>query len=245
MKNLTTLDYWTKAHGTINIELNSNDLIKKWISSHIDFKSIKNVFEIGCYPGRYLTIFGDQGIEVNGLDYIDEVSKIAKIFELRKYKIGQFYSNDFFKFKPDTKYDCVMSLGFIEHFQDWEDAFVKHFEYVNDNGCLIIEVPNFRGFFQKIPRMLFDYKNYKRHNISSMKLNEWNDILIANDFEIVYSGYLGGYKLWFEEDKNSRFCLLVKKYMIRGLRLIKKILFQSKEEHSSFSCAIGIIAKRK
>ena len=87
MKNLTTLDYWTKAHGAINIELNSNDLIKKWISSHIDFKSIKNVFEIGCYPGRYLTIFGDQGVEVNGLDYIDEVYKIPKIFELRKYKI--------------------------------------------------------------------------------------------------------------------------------------------------------------
>jgi hypothetical protein len=93
--------------------------------------------------------------------------------------------------------------------------------------------------------MLFDYENYKRHNLRSMKLNEWNDVLIANDFEIIYSGYFGGYKLWFEEDKNCRFCLLAKKYMIRGLRLIKNILFQSKEEHSSFSCAIGIIAKRK
>ena len=78
-----------------------------------------------------------------------------------------------------------------------------------------------------------------------MKLNVWNDILIANDFEIIYSGYFGGYKLWFEEEKGSRFYLLAKKYMIRCLRFIKKMLFQSVEEHSRFSCAIGIIAKRK
>lgn len=245
MKDLTTLDYWTKAHGTINIELNSNDLIKNWISSYIDFKCIENVFEIGCYPGRYLTIFGDQGVEVNGLDYIEEVSKLGKIFEQKKYRVGQFYNCDFFDFKPYSKYDCVMSLGFIEHFQNWDNTFVKHFEYVNDNGYLIIEVPNFRGFFQKIPRMLFDYENYKRHNISSMKLKEWNDILITNGFEIIYSGYFGGYKLWFEEEKKDKFYLFAKKFMIRGLRLMKKMLFQSKEEHSSFSCAIGIIAKRK
>ena len=47
------------------------------------------------------------------------------------------------------------------------------------------------------------------------------------------------------DEVNIICCLLAKKYMIRGLRLIKNILFQSKEEHSSFSCAIGIIAKRK
>lgn len=245
MKNLTTLDYWTKAHGNKNIELNSNDLIKNWISSHIDFKSITNVFEIGCYPGRYLTIFGEQGVEVNGLDYIDKVSKLGKEFEQREYKVGQFYSCDFFDFKPSDKYDCVMSLGFIEHFKNWDNTFLKHFDYVNDKGYLIIEVPNFRGFFQKIPRMLFDYENYKRHNISSMKLKEWNNILIANGFEIIYSGYFGGYKLWFEEEKSDRFYLLTRKYMIKGLRLLKKMLFQSEEEHSSFSCAIGIIAKRK
>lgn len=245
MKNLTTLDYWIKAHGSIDIELSANDLIKKWISTYIDFKRINNVFEIGCYPGRYLTIFGDQGVEVNGLDYIYEVSELSKIFDQRKYKVGKFYNDDFFKFKPDTKYDCVLSLGFIEHFQNWEDTFVKHFEYVNNNGYIVIEVPNFRGFFQRIPRMLFDYKNYKRHNVSSMKLNKWNDILIANDFEIIYSGYFGGYKLWYEEEKTTRFYFLKKTYVLRILRLIKKILFQTKAEHFSFSCFMGIIAIRK
>ncbi|TRX13473.1 class I SAM-dependent methyltransferase [Flavobacterium gawalongense] len=245
MKHLTTLDYWTKAHGNINIELNSNDLIKKWISNYIDFKKIKSVFEIGCYPGRYLTIFGDQGVEVNGVDYIKDVSKLPDMFKLKKYKVGQFYNSDFFEFTPDNKYDCVMSLGFIEHFHNWEKTMINHFDFINDNGYLIIEVPNFRGLLQRIPRMLFDYKNYKRHNLDSMNLEAWNRILIENDFEIIYSGYFGGYILWFEVEQEKRINRLFKKYIIRFLTFIRKIFFHSKDESSCFSCAIGIIAKKK
>jgi SAM-dependent methyltransferase len=245
MKNLATLDYWTKAHGEINIELNPNDLIKNWISNNIDFTNIKSVFEIGCYPGRYLTIFGDQGVEVNGVDYIKDVIKLHDIFALKKYKVGQFYNSDFFNFEPKVKYDCVMSLGFIEHFDNWEKTMINHFDFINDKGYLIIEVPNFRGIFQRIPRMLFDYKNYKRHNLNSMCLKEWNRILIHNDFEIIYSGYFGGYNLWFEIEQKKRINRLLKKYIIKTLVLLRSIVFKNKVESPYFSCAIGIIAKKK
>ncbi|WP_281298286.1 class I SAM-dependent methyltransferase [Flavobacterium limnophilum] len=245
MKNLATLDYWTKAHGKINIELNPNDLIKKWISSNIDFANIKSVFEIGCYPGRYLTIFGDQGVEVNGVDYIKEVKKLPEIFELKKYKVGQFYNCDFFELEPNIKYDCVMSLGFIEHFDNWERTMINHFNFINDEGYLIIEVPNFRGMLQRIPRMLFDYENYKRHNLNSMYLKDWNRILIENDFEIIYSGYFGGYNLWFEGIQKNKINRLLKKYLIKTLILVRKIFFKNKVESPYFSCAIGIIAKKR
>lgn len=245
MKNLATLDYWTKAHGEINIELNPNDFIKDWISNNIDFANIKSVFEIGCYPGRYLTIFGDQGVELNGIDYIKDVAKLSEIFKLKKYKVGQFYNCDFFNFEPLIKYDCVISLGFIEHFDNWEETMVNHFGFINDNGYLIIEVPNFRGIFQRIPRMLFDNENYKRHNLNSMSLKAWNRILIEKDFEIIYSGYFGGYNLWFEVEQKNRMSRLLKKYLIKTLVLFRNIFFKNKVESSYFSCAVGIIAKKK
>lgn len=245
MKNLATLDYWTKAHGNINIDLNPNDFIKNWISNNIDFANIKSVFEIGCYPGRYLTIFGDQGIEVNGVDYIQDVNKLPEVFELKKYKVGHFYNCDFFKFEPKVKYDCVMSLGFIEHFDNWEKTMTNHFDFINEKGYLIIEVPNFRGVLQRIPRMLFDYENYKRHNLNSMCLKEWNKILIQNDFEIIYSGCFGGYNLWFEVDQKNKINRFIKRYLIKTLVSFRNIFFRNKVESPYFSCAIGIIARKK
>lgn len=245
MKNLATLDYWTKAHGEINIELHPNNFVKRWITSNIDLTKIKSVFEVGCYPGKFLTIFGDQGIEVSGIDYIAGVEKLPKIFESKNYKVGQFYNFDFFDFKPKIKYDCVMSLGFIEHFDNWQETMTNHFDYINDNGYLIIEVPNFRGILQRIPRMLFDYENYKRHNLDSMNLKEWNKILYENDFEIIYSGYFGGYKLWFEVEVEGKVNIFLKRQIIKVLSKVRTVFFYNKIDSKYFSCAIGIIAKKK
>lgn len=245
MKNLATLEYWTEAHGEININLNENDFVKKWISENFVFNDINSVFEVGCYPGKYLTIFGDQGIEVNGVDFIPNVIKLSEIFTSNNYKVGRFYNCDFFKLDNQINYDCVVSLGFIEHFENWEKAFTHHFQYINEGGYLIIEVPNFNGFFQRIPRFLFDYKNFKKHNLKAMNLKRWNEILIENNFEIIYSNHFGGYNLWFEVKQKSRIVNYFKKIVVIFFKKMQKMLFNSKTESIHFSCAIGIIAKKK
>ena len=244
MNKITTLDYWIKMQGPLNVDLDSDDLILEWLNHNFEFDSIDNVLEIGCFPGRYLTIFGQQNIELYGMDYIEDVNYLSDIFKKKNFRVGEFYNCDFFDFNPGRKFDCVMSLGFIEHFKDWESVLNSHFSILNDGGYLIIEVPNFKGFFQRIPRILFDYKNYKNHNIKSMNLKKWEKILIDNNFEIVYSGYFGGYLLWFDFKSEKKMFNFFKKITTRILEFIQSSLYKNKAEGKQYSCAMGIIAKR-
>jgi L-malate glycosyltransferase len=244
MNKLTNIQYWEAIQAAPNIFIDKNDIVKKWIESNLYLLNIKNCLEIGCYPGRYLSIFAKNGIEVNGIDYIPRVIELYDLFKSSGYNAGEFYCGDFLNIKINRKYDCVYSLGFLEHFENWEDVFIKHFELLSDGGVIIIEVPNFRGWLQCIPRFLFDRKNLKRHNIKSMHLGKWRNILLKNNFEIIYSGYFGGYSLWFEDKINSNTIKLFKIIVINILRLIKNIIFRNKLDHKCFSAAIGVIAKK-
>lgn len=242
---LTEQNYWVNAQGNVNLNLPDNNPIKFWIENNFNFSEINNCIEIGCFPGRYLTIFGNQGIEVNGLDFIPEVELLKSVFENSNYLAGGFINADFTNYTPIEKYDCVVSFGFIEHFINWDIILEKHLEYVNDNGYIILEVPNFRGFFQRLPRYLFDFQNYKRHNVKSMDLEKWKNILIENNFEIINAEYFGGYELWNENNKNNRFFLKTKLITEKILLKIKTLLYPNVSNHKSFSSYMGIIAKKK
>ncbi|MFD2909792.1 class I SAM-dependent methyltransferase [Flavobacterium ardleyense] len=241
---LTEQNYWVNAQGNINLNLADNNPIKVWIENNFNFSKINNCIEIGCFPGRYLTIFGNQGIEVNGLDFIPEIEMLKTVFENNNYLAGHFINADFTNYNPKKKYDCVVSFGFIEHFKNWNVIFEKHIDYVNENGYIIIEVPNFRGFFQRLPRYLFDFENYKRHNIESMNIESWKKILIKHNFEIVNAEYFGGYELWNENNNKNRFFLTLKFIVEKALLKIKRLVYPNISDHRNFSSYMGIIAKK-
>lgn len=244
MKNLATLDYWIDAQGKLDVSLKENNIIENWINNYLINTEIKTSIEIGCYPGKFLTILGKKGIEVNGIDFIPDVVKLERIFKEIGYNVGEFINADFTKFKTTKTYDCVMSFGFIEHFINWEEIMIMHLDLVSENGYIIIEVPNFRGIFQKLPRFIFDFKNYRRHNIDSMNIEKWNVILKNNGFEIISSTYFGGYTLWFENQTRNQTLIKIRNVFISILKKIKKKIHPNSQEHESFSCVMGIIAKK-
>jgi len=51
-------------------------------------------------------------------------------------------------FNNPHKFDIVASFGFIEHFTNWVEILESHISLLNNNGYLIVEVPNFIGPFQ-------------------------------------------------------------------------------------------------
>ena len=106
---LTEQNYWVNTQGNVNLNLQDNNPIKLWIENNFNFSEIKNCIEIGCFPGRYLTIFGNQGIEVNGLDFIPEVELLKSVFENSNYLVGDFIKADFTNYNPIEKYDGVVS----------------------------------------------------------------------------------------------------------------------------------------
>lgn len=244
MNKLTDIDYWENIQGNPCVDLDKNNIIKEWIESHIDLKKIKRCVEIGCYPGRYLSIFGDHGVEVNGVDYLPNVSRIEELCISKGYKTGKFYCLDFHAQKLNEKFDCVYSLGFIEHFDDWENVFKKHLDLVTEEGLIIVEAPNFKGWMQRIPRLLFDCKTLKKHNLSSMDLTKWEKIIKENGFETITADYFGGYNLWYDK-KSSKAESYLRKLSHKIFRLLKIIIYRKTKNDPSFSSYVGIIAKKR
>lgn len=244
MNKLTDIEYWESAQGLPCIDLDENNIIKKWIENSVDIKQIETCIEIGCYPGRYLSIFGDKGVQVNGIDYLPGVLRLKNLCKEKGYKTGNFYCLDFHKDSIEDKFDCVYSLGFVEHFNDWEVVFRKHVDLLSKDGILIIEVPNFCGWLQKVPRLIFDRENYLRHNIESMNLGRWIQLLNDNDLEILRADYFGGYMLWFEKDCGP-IESLIRRSALRFLGVLRSIIYLGVDEHPAFSGALGVIARRR
>ena len=245
MSKLTAIQYWEATQASPVIDLDKDNIVRRWIESNLDFSNIKNCIEIGCYPGRYLSVFAEKGIEVNGLDYIPRVKELRDMFKSHGYNTGEFVCGDFLNINIDRKYDCVISLGFIEHFQSWENVLVKHISLLSDEGTLVIETPNFRGWMQWLPRFFFDRDNLKRHNVQAINLEKWRSLLLKHNMTIVYAGYFGEYLLWFESNIKNRYVNLLKKITLKSLMKIRQYIFTDKRDDKSFSAAMGIIATKR
>ncbi|MGI2750019.1 glycosyltransferase [Bacillus cytotoxicus] len=242
-KGLVNQNHWDTLYENLDIyKPAENDPFRVWINEHIPMGKGKSCIEIGCFPGRFLTIFGDAGYTLNGIDLTPKVESMPFYLSSLGYSIGQFKKQDFFSLDySTTKHDIVCSFGFIEHFSNWLDVLLKHSEMVKENGYLVIEVPNFSGFPLRAMRMFLDFKNYEGHNTASMYPEVWEKILSLLDFEICFSGYFGEFDFWIDEIPDS----LTKQKLI-SLIMESKPFFDSidlPDCHIKPYC--GLIAKKK
>ena len=241
---LTEKSYWldTSENYTLNRHDTQNDIIQL-IRKYISKNDKGTCFEIGSFPGPFLAAFGDLGYELNGIDFnprnADEVPNWLKKEGL---KVGNFYSEDFFSFKSEVKYDLICSFGFIEHFINYNDVIQMHINLCKDEGYLMITTPNFRGLMQKFLHRWLDNENLKQHHLPAMNVSEWKEQLEKAGFEIIFSGYFGGLRFWVERShkrkKIAKFSLwIVERVAIRLNKFIKS-------DSENYSAYAGIIARR-
>lgn len=198
--NLAQQSYWDSSYSQYQFKTaGTEDEIRTWILENFSPVSGKTCFEIGCFPGRYLSVFGELGYELNGVDLTPRVTKdFPKWLKDSGFKTGQFFEKDIFSFKTTRKFDLVCSFGFIEHFKNWKEVLKIQADLVDINGFIVLETPNFRGIFQKLIHLIFDHENYKRHYIPAMNPRKWKKILAKNNFQIINYGYLGGFDFWVD-----------------------------------------------
>ncbi len=233
--------YWDKSYKDIELTvLGENDPIKKWIESHIS-KFNGKCLEIGCFPGGILTIFGELGYELHGIDLTPRVEvDLPRWLKLKGYRVGQFDRIDILQFSPNEQYDIVSSFGFIEHFSDWRGMLLKHVSLVKKGGVLIIETPNFRGVIQRFLHLAFDKKNYMRHNIDSMKILEWRRIVEEIGFEIIFCGYFGNFLFWVDDDERN----WLQKMLINLIQSATKRCLKYLPNNRMYSPCCGLICKK-
>jgi SAM-dependent methyltransferase len=244
MANKAAQSYWDGSYDGVSPFISGEkDAVREWILRHVpEAREGDACLEAGCYPGRYLAALGEIGYELHGIDMTPRVEELPGFFREQGYRTGEFVCGDFLTYSPGRKYQVVLSLGFIEHFTDWESVLESHVRLVDDGGLLILETPNFLGGFQNWLHRTFDEENYRRHHVPAMDVNAWATRLEASQFEILHAGYFGGWQYWVEWNKRP----FLKKAALRALRLLSIPLKMILPNESRFYAPYGgLVARRK
>jgi SAM-dependent methyltransferase len=237
--NLADKKYWDSGYKNINFSAMPNNYpTVKEIYKNFSKTEDKEIFEIGCFPGRFLYHFGKLGYILNGVDQTDYLEKMVAWFKINNFKIGTFVKDDIFNIKTDKKYDIVFSSGFIEHFKNFEDVIRIQTKLVKTDGYIFITAPNFSGTVQKFLHTQLDKENIDRHNLKAMDVKKWEDVLKQEKFDIIESGYFGGYDFWVDKEKRG----FIKNILAKILTHIPPLRFVP--NNRSYSPEIILVAKK-
>jgi L-malate glycosyltransferase len=243
-ENLVQQRHWD--HGYKNIEFkkyNEKDPIASLICDYVSIDKNKSVFEIGCFPGTYLSVFGEMGYKLNGIDLTQGVkSDLPSWLKKEGFKCGDFFCDDFLEADINKKFEIVCSFGFIEHFTDIEDVILKHTALLESEGYLILTTPNFSGFVQYFLHLLVDRKNLKLHNLNIMDPFLWKKILIKQGFQVLYCGWFGGFSFWAEKDDSRNiFQKVLLFFLLKCSGLLNRLSIPNSRHHSPLC---GLVVKK-
>lgn len=233
--------FWDRLYDNLPLEIaGRHKPVRQWIEQWVPVGQ-GTCLEIGCYPGRYLAVFGELGYRLSGIDLSSRVKDVLpEWLSSQGYLLGDFHQEDFFKFCECTveSFDVVCSFGFIEHFSDWCEVLDLHANLVKEGGLLVVSVPNFRGKIQRCLHEFFDSENLLRHNLQAMVPQDWAVFLTTKGFEVQFCGCFGRFDFWIDSKPS-----LWRRIGWRGVKALLPLLrMLPVSDHYAPHC--GIIARK-
>jgi SAM-dependent methyltransferase len=144
----TALSYITK--------LKANDILENW-RKHSGMGHKPSVLDIGCGRGKLLREFDNLGANTQGLERqefpINDLNLNIHIGDL---------SDSYFN---DKKYDVIVLWHVLEHLENTESLISDIVNHMHANSNLIISVPNFSSFQQKLFGRNWFHLDLPRHLI--------------------------------------------------------------------------------
>jgi 2-polyprenyl-3-methyl-5-hydroxy-6-metoxy-1,4-benzoquinol methylase len=204
---LTDQSYWSNYYGrhrqpspnSESIIAAGSRLDNCWDETIKAAGTPKTIWEIGCYPGRYVA--ARHGMRALGLDFNDDTETVERNLAAMGVTDFKAIQADFFSYIPEEKADVVISLGFVEHFQDLDDVLDRHLNYLSDSGALFVIVPNMRGLIYPY-KLLVDRANMNIHNLEAMKLSVYRRFAERNNLKIKFLRYKGGFPACVHQSLN-------------------------------------------
>lgn len=241
MTNLVDQAHWDGGYQEGDFTpLPADDFVRRWIMQHVP-KGSGDCLEIGCFPGRYLAVFGDLGYRLHGVDLTPRVEAMPAWLSAHGYQVGEVHRTDFLATDFGRRYDVVSSFGFIEHFTNWHEVLARHADLVAPGGYLVIESPNMVGLLQRVLRRLFEPEDLGRHHTAAMHLEAWTALARRLGFEIVFAEPIGNFDFWrtAPTEDGMAFELSVL------LQAIKPVLQARPETRSPVAAGyLGLVARR-
>jgi 2-polyprenyl-3-methyl-5-hydroxy-6-metoxy-1,4-benzoquinol methylase len=217
------------------------ETIRRWIEKFCPSTPSGTCLEIGCYPGRFLAVLGEMGYELYGVDFAERVESLSVWMKSRNYRVGGFWHEDFFEFRPDKKFDVVLSLGFIEHYVNWQAVLDRHMDLVAAQCLLVLSAPNFLGRLQNWFHRTLDAESYDRHHVPAMNVEEWARRVEKNGFKVIYKGYFGPCDFWVEEQQRSFAQKVCLELLTMARPLFRRLLPEDNKLYSPYG---GLVAQR-
>ena len=238
--DLVEQSYWNESYSKLKL-FEADDAVTKWLSQFI-IPAKGELFEVGCYPGRYMAYMGKKEWIISGMDLAPQTSEQLKPWlqslGVKTNKLQQGDVLEYLKTSND-KYDVVCSFGFIEHFENFQDIIELHTKVVKTDGRIIITTPHFKGWVQKFLHTWLDKENLNRHYLPSMEPKLWQKKLESLGYKIEWCGYFGNFSFWADKEKRS----LLKKL---GLKIVETVtpIFKWLPNSKAYSPYCGIVAKK-
>lgn len=133
----TLYNHWSKGAPRNQIQLAFSqhyDLFKRIINKEGKLK----VLEVGCGRGSLSSYFAEDGHDCFLLDMSETVIGTAKeIFKTNGHQ-GSFHVGDANSMTfEDDKFDVIVSIGLLEHFENLENVINEQFRVLSKDGVLI------------------------------------------------------------------------------------------------------------
>jgi SAM-dependent methyltransferase len=162
------------------------------LARHAPARTGETVLEAGCAPGKWLVFYAERfDARVEGIEYSEQGAELTRA-NLRTCGIdGTIVTADFFA-GPPRPADLVLSLGFIEHFDDRDGAFERHLEFTAPGGRLVIGVPNYRGV-NGLEQRWADPEHLALPNRDAMRPAWYRSLAARHGLTLTHLGHLGGF----------------------------------------------------
>lgn len=130
------------------IRIRNFNIILDKIDSGED-RSALNILDVGCASGLFLKTAGERGHIATGIEPNPVMAKIAleKDFDVVN---GYFPA----ALQPTSKFDVIIFNDVFEHIPDLNEILNSCKTFLNDDGMLVISLPNSDGIFFRVAKLL-------------------------------------------------------------------------------------------
>ena len=135
---------YEKVYSDEEVQYINNKIEQKYlvVLDILQIAGIPSLLDVGCGEGWALKYFKKKSWEVMGLDYSEFGCKNQNPDCLKYLMVGDIYANIKLLINDSRKYDCIWLDNVLEHVTEPLMLLENCRKLINDNGILVVEVPN-------------------------------------------------------------------------------------------------------
>mgnify|MGYP003756382335 CR=1 FL=1 len=178
-EKLSSMEYWdnilskAKIPFEVNLKQYSVWLIDSFFREFIRKENYKTLLEVGAGSSAWLPYLAKEyNLTVSGIDYSEPGCKICEEnLKILGINYDEVICKDIFQWQGGKKYDIIISLGFIEHFNNPDEVVQIIRKHLNQRGLIITVIPNLLGIGSIITKYFLPevYKIHKKISIDKLK----------------------------------------------------------------------------